>query len=136
MLLSNFMFFNFNSLLLLEIYSNVVELLSPINIVIFISSISLITLPLIYLSGHAERLVKGIVTGIGIGIGKLAVDNIAKGSNTSGASSNNVGSNTNSNSGSSSSGDGNSGSSSTGDVNSGSSSTGDGNSGSSSNSGK
>lgn len=105
-MITNIMFVDFKFLYFLYYLSNLLDLLSSFNIIIFISSILLLSLPLIYLSGNIDRVVKGIFTGIGIGIGKLAVDTVASGSNTSGDSTKNNGgsSNTNSTGGKSDSG--------------------------------
>jgi hypothetical protein len=88
MLLTNFMFPEFNSLLFLPggiNLSTVIELFNPINTIILISSISILLLPFIIFS-NAERFVRGIFTGAGIGIGKLVVFALASSSSSSSSS--------------------------------------------------
>lgn len=144
MLLTNFMFPEFNSLFFLINLSTVIEFFNPINTIIFISSISILLLPFIHFS-NTEKLIRGVFTGVGIGLGKYGIDAILGNSNTSGDSRRNTGNNNGTsntgggtnNSGSSNNGGGtdNSGSSNNGGGtdNSGSSNTGGGtdNSGSS-----
>ena len=103
--------------------------LSPSSLgLILISSISLIFLPLVLFS-VSEKIVKGFFTGIGIGIGKAAVDKVLESTTGSGDSTKG------SNAGSSNTGSSNSGSSNSGSSNSGSGDSGAGGNGSSGGSG-